>query len=371
MTGVDASLFERAIDRLYEAALEPELWSNAIEHLGAAMGGYGGCCLELKNGNAGWGETSRNFKEPLNTFLQEGWGHRNARTERGLSPQYADVEFVTDTSLFAPGELDRQPIQREFFARYDLRSFIGFQLVPGRMLISIERGLSEVQGWELATLATLTPHLRRAGTLAFVRGQARADGVLDGLALLNCPAFLLDQDGLLISANSEAEPLLQSLFSLRGGRAVPLFRAQASAYQRLIAHATSVGALGSEALPPPVSLPRAAGRPVLVHALPMTGEGRRFFGNAKAVVILLDPDRGGAPKHAEFQLLFGFTPTEARVARSLTMGRDLNRTAAELNLSRETVRTHVSALFAKTGTHKQAELVALIYRAIRFLPSRP
>jgi DNA-binding CsgD family transcriptional regulator len=54
----------------------------------------------------------------------------------------------------------------------------------------------------------------------------------------------------------------------------------------------------------------------------------------------------------------GLTPTESRVARLLCDGAGIPRVARELDISPNTVRGHLKQIFEKTGTHRQAELVA-------------
>lgn len=60
--------------------------------------------------------------------------------------------------------------------------------------------------------------------------------------------------------------------------------------------------------------------------------------------------------------LFGFTPAEARLARRVISGCELSEIAAESRLSLETARSHLKSVFAKTETHRQAELVSLLLR---------
>ena len=59
---------------------------------------------------------------------------------------------------------------------------------------------------------------------------------------------------------------------------------------------------------------------------------------------------------------FRLTPTEAQLAIRIAGGLSLDQVAEELNMSRETSRNHLKAIFAKTGTHRQGELVALLSR---------
>ena len=54
------------------------------------------------------------------------------------------------------------------------------------------------------------------------------------------------------------------------------------------------------------------------------------------------------------------TPTEARVATILTRGVRPAEAAEELGVSQTTISFHMRNLFQKTGTNRQADLVALI-----------
>lgn len=58
--------------------------------------------------------------------------------------------------------------------------------------------------------------------------------------------------------------------------------------------------------------------------------------------------------------LFGLTPTEARVAGALARSTRAADVAAELGVSQTTISFHMRNLFQKTGTHRQADLIALI-----------
>lgn len=58
--------------------------------------------------------------------------------------------------------------------------------------------------------------------------------------------------------------------------------------------------------------------------------------------------------------LYGLTPAESRVAAKLMRGVSLSQVSAELRITRETARTHLRNIFAKTQTNRQSELVRLL-----------
>lgn len=70
--------------------------------------------------------------------------------------------------------------------------------------------------------------------------------------------------------------------------------------------------------------------------------------------------RGGDDLLAE---AFRLTPSEIRLCRALTEG-SLAEAADRLGITRETARDRLKSVFHKTGTHRQAELVALLLRAV-------
>ncbi|RZJ09937.1 MAG: LuxR family transcriptional regulator [Rubrivivax sp.] len=61
--------------------------------------------------------------------------------------------------------------------------------------------------------------------------------------------------------------------------------------------------------------------------------------------------------------MFGLTSAEQRVALLLAQGLTADDMAARLGVQDNTVRSHVKQLLAKTQTHRQVQLVALLWRS--------
>ncbi|PWL16221.1 DNA-binding response regulator [Falsochrobactrum shanghaiense] len=75
--------------------------------------------------------------------------------------------------------------------------------------------------------------------------------------------------------------------------------------------------------------------------------------------------RSMEPTSPDFTTLsgsYGFTPAEIRITQALTQGRNLTQIASDLGVSRSTVAFHMRNIFQKTGTGRQAELVALLLK---------
>jgi DNA-binding CsgD family transcriptional regulator len=91
-------------------------------------------------------------------------------------------------------------------------------------------------------------------------------------------------------------------------------------------------------------------------------EGR---GGPLVVLMIEEIERQPGDIAPIFTAAFGFTPREAALAVELANGSDLAAAAHRLGISVGTARNYLKAIFTKTGTHRQAELVALLLRSIR------
>ena len=67
-------------------------------------------------------------------------------------------------------------------------------------------------------------------------------------------------------------------------------------------------------------------------------------------------------RNARLQSQFGLTQAEARIALHLAAGGSIAGYAAAHDVSPATVRSQLKSIFAKTGAHRQGELIGLIGR---------
>jgi DNA-binding CsgD family transcriptional regulator len=62
----------------------------------------------------------------------------------------------------------------------------------------------------------------------------------------------------------------------------------------------------------------------------------------------------------QLEKLFGLSGTEARLAAALVRGRTLIEAAGDIGVTEQTARRYSKLIFAKTGAHRQTELVRRI-----------
>jgi DNA-binding CsgD family transcriptional regulator len=104
--------------------------------------------------------------------------------------------------------------------------------------------------------------------------------------------------------------------------------------------------------------------PLLLTVLPVSRLGALLpgVGVPRAAIFIRELDVPIAIDRAAMREAFQLTPRECDVAMRLADGLDLDRIAAELQIGRGTVRSHLSQIFEKTGVHSRAALVALLAR---------
>jgi DNA-binding CsgD family transcriptional regulator len=178
------------------------------------------------------------------------------------------------------------------------------------------------------------------------------------------PSLVVDASLKLCSANAEAEELIAKEHTVicRNGRIAfkdrHLHRYISSAVTTLVsspASPSSTLSWGGQNAPTVYSLSRLPGADSFPRSL--ISERRQVL------VVIKRLTRAPALRDvAAFGRLYGLTGAEMRLCLSLYAGRNLQEAAAELGIGYETVRTRLKGIFAKTVTHSQSELCALLAR---------
>ena len=114
----------------------------------------------------------------------------------------------------------------------------------------------------------------------------------------------------------------------------------------------------------PIVVHRQRKRPLIIQILPIDGAARTPFLGARALLALSDLDCEAKPDSATFGQACGLSRAETALASLLATGLSPKQAAEQLGVTYETARTQLKAVFAKTGVHRQSELVALLTRPI-------
>jgi DNA-binding CsgD family transcriptional regulator len=223
-------------------------------------------------------------------------------------------------------------------------------------LLSLWRGprAGAFRAASAARLRAAAPELQRVARLAAGLSRVQDLHQLDTLEALGIAAIAVNRRGVVLRPNAAAERLLGPELKLSHGR-LSADRDSDAALQRLLAAAAHppTGA----AAPDAVRIDRGQRAPLLVQVLPLVQR-------PAPIALLMITDLAAHPKPPERLLRthFGLSAAEARLAVHLTTGQELPALARDLGVAHETARNQLKAVFAKTGVHHQAGLVALLTR---------
>jgi DNA-binding CsgD family transcriptional regulator len=83
-------------------------------------------------------------------------------------------------------------------------------------------------------------------------------------------------------------------------------------------------------------------------------------GESLAILFLTDPETALIADKNRWQQQFGLTAAEANLALEIVKGDGRRASAERLGISISTARAHLTHIFEKTGTRRQAALVRLL-----------
>lgn len=346
------------VEQAYEAAVIPELWPKVLDGLGRVVDAAGGILFVAAGTEIRW-TSSPGTLDLMHAFVEEGWDKCNSRAVRLSAMNYPG--FVHDLDIFTGEELDREPFYTEFCRPR------GFGWAAGT-IINVPNGDMMVYSFDrrfdagpferhfIGFLDGLRPHLARAGLMSARLQLERAKSSVGTLAALGLPAAILRSDGRVIAAN----PLLEGMS--RHVRIGAFDRMHLLNKQADTLYAAGVRQL--ENLPTrgvlSLALPSLEMEMAVMHLFPIRRAARDIFNNAACIAIITPLAKPLPPSESLLSGLFDLTPAEARVARGLVCGGTTRSVAENLGIGYETVRNHLKTVLAKTGTHRQADLIALL-----------
>ncbi len=367
---IDQSDLDVLIQRIYDAAVDPDGWSEVAGLFRDVFESPGGglfvqdCCTQAFRPVSMFGLPERDL-----AWYEEYYCETNAWALAGLQrPGWT----ITDQSV------DRVYHQRGAFAESefcnDWLKPLGYRYGMGGTVkafgteyfhYTILRppgahpfGFVEVEAFNI-----LKSHLGRAVELSsrLRTLRKRLDGHSAVLDWLPIGVALLDDAARVHHANAKAGDLMEpgAPLRLRQGNLRCHSRTADGRLQRILSDAQAFrdGGASAGAYATTVALPDGT-RPVSVVAVPLSRTKPLFSDPSLALAVFLGEPGDPLPLDCDrLQQAYGLTRSEARLVAQLAREQDLIAAAHRVGVSPATARTYLKSVFRKTGTGGQTELI--------------
>jgi DNA-binding CsgD family transcriptional regulator len=369
MAGLE--LLSQLIGDIYDTALDPLLWGNVLSKAALFVGGVS-AALYAKDAAAKSG----------NVFYED--GHIDPRYTRLYFEKYVKLDPSTTGHFFA--EID-EPMATADLMPYDefletrfYKEWAKPQRLVDHLTVVLDKSSTRValfgvfrherEGVADAAMRRrmrlIAPHIRRAVLVGRVIDlkTAEAATLADTLDGISAGLFLVDATGRIVHANAAGHAILADgdyLKAVRGRLTGVNPDTEQTLDDAFAATGSGDEAVGDKGIAVP--LVASNGTRHVAHVLPLTSGARRRAGSAYDATAALFVHEAALDTPSPFEVIaktYGLTPSELRVLLAIVEVGGTPEVAEALGVSMETVKTHLRRLFAKTGTHRQADLVKLV-----------
>jgi len=347
---------ELAIESFRSAAVMPSHWPAALDALAQVLHSDG-ATLVLKHTTVDSIAVSSSVKPFVPRYFN--CGIQDPRESRAMPDECAG--FMPDHALFSDREIARDPYYQEFLKP----SGFGWNAVAalqGELDISFKRGFRRgaYDGSDLADLDRALPFLRAASRAALLTWRSHFDGQLSAFDKLGRGALLIDATGKVLRINSCVH--FGDGLDLVNGQLLAARPADRDALSGFLARV--LAGAQRDATAPTLTLARPSGaRPWLLDGICCPAALRSLHSEAAGLVLITDLDKVESAPALRLQRLFGLTAREAELAARLAAGETLTDAARRLHISPQHARQRLQAVFGKTGTSRQVDLVLLLARS--------
>jgi DNA-binding CsgD family transcriptional regulator len=362
------------INLIYEAALDSELWPNVLIRLADALGAAQVAMSSMDLRADIVATIAPRFDPQFLASWQEYWAFHDPVLARATLRPAGEIYSLD--SLMPREEFAATPVFNELWRPAKLSLAMGANLlVEDRFsaLICFANALGKdtVTAEQIHIFEAVLPHLTRAVRISRRLWELELTHVAatEHLDTLQQGALLADASGRVVRANAAAKAMLHD----RGGIFLDNGRLAAAdgsgILQKLIASCArttlALGGPGGE-----LKIPRELPRSLLeVTVTPLRSKARLAdvpwigVGTPVAIVTVRDPDIDRRRREINLRRRFGLTIAESKMAAEILIGDGRAAAARRRGISNATAKTHLSSIFDKTGTHRQAELIRLLLNA--------
>jgi DNA-binding CsgD family transcriptional regulator len=366
-----AEQLSELIGEIYDAALDPSLWSDVLGKAGRFVGGPV-AAIFAKSPTA------------LTGTVYYHSGGKDPSYRQLYFDKYIKFDPTTTAQYFSEvgqpmAVADIMPYQEFLETRFykewvqpqgmvDAVTAVLDKSVTSAALFAVFRYQSDgvVDDETRQRMRLIVPHIRRAvliGRLVDLR-VADAAGLADTLDGLSAAMCIVDPDGRIVHANAACHVLIDAgdfLSAIRGRIVAREAKVDQTLRELFAAAGAGDAAIGTRG----IALPLVArdGSHYVAHVLPLTSGARRLAGIAYSATAALFICRVAAEVRSPPEVIaraYNLTPTELRVLLAIVDVGGVPESAVALGIAESTVKTHLGRLFVKTRARRQADLVKIV-----------
>lgn len=347
------------IDKVYEAAFLPDSWSQVLQQIGDVTESVSGTLLVFEDFRPIRFRATPLIQPWTEMFCHELWRssnrlpyvRKNPYTGFTVLNRYFSEEFLKQD----PSHLHRVSLGLDSEIATAISMPTGEMVVYSFDKLRRDGSHGEV---DIAALNRLHPHLARAGLIAARLGVERAVTTTVTLQMIGLPAAVLTASGRMIATNPLFEELFDIFLPVAFGRLAIANIGANKLFQQ------AIEAAADQVEPKVRSVPIAETENhdgCVVHLVPLRYNALDLFPGGAIVIAISIPRKTTLVPSADILTgLFDLTPAETRFAVALAADRSLREAAQKVGITESSGRTYLARIFAKTGTHRQSELINLL-----------
>jgi DNA-binding CsgD family transcriptional regulator len=362
--------FSNLVGEIYDAALDPSRWTGVLEKICAFVPGAAANIFIQdaisKNANAifGWGNDPHYERIYLDKYAK-------------INPLFPGLLFwrvgeVSPTSNIVPfARMQRTRFYMEYLRPQGWGDCIAVVLEKSPTSCAIfavpqHEQLGPIDQRRLDRVRLLAPHVQRAVCIskALDLQKTTADMLIETVNVLSVAVLVVDENARIIHVNRSGLALLSQDDIIRSiGGCLYTADAALNGSLRELLRASFTGDLAAAAKATVFLLSSQNQARYVAHVLPLTVGERRNARSAVAAVAAIFVQKAELNLLAFPELIgrkFRLTPAEIGVVFAIIEAGGVPEVATLLGLSRDTVKTHLRNIFAKTGTKRQADLVRFV-----------
>jgi DNA-binding CsgD family transcriptional regulator/PAS domain-containing protein len=370
-----APKFEDIVDKIYAAVDERILWNDVASDIAHAAGAVS-CSLQVRSGGKAKIVGAAGYKQFDPKLYEQEYAKQDVRAQVLMGLPADEVHLLHH--YMPQDRFIESKYYNEFFRKitdgyWSAATWITLDRAAGLGLgigIHRSRRADPEDDAQVEILSSLSPHLRRAGRLHIKLNdvKTRIGQLSDALDHFRQPAILVNAEGHLVIANEAASRLFDPTRILGIDPTGKIVTCSPKATRELweALEAASRPAHQAGAQQARDIIVNGSGQTPLLALSVLPLQRRETTGHAStgdgSIMIL---GREFVPATVSVDTLrsaFGLSAAEARLLSLLATGATLRQAAEIVGVSYSTVMSQIKSCFQKTGTHRQAELVALAVR---------